>query len=478
MIHSFDYAKKNIGETGTVLKSDRSIASVSGLAGAKIGEGISFENGTHGMVTKLGEDSTEIMIFSDKPLPSGEQAARTGESLKISVGDGMLGDTFDALGHITSREKEPSKKSQNRPVESEAGNMETRAQINQFCQTGVTIVDTVVPIAKGQRELIMGDQKTGKTHFLMSAIKSQAKLGTICILGLIGKEQSEIARIESQLDQSNLRNNCIIIAEPASASAARLTLVPFTAMSVAEHFRDLGIDTFLVIDDLAHHAVRYREMALLSDRFPGRDSYPSDIFYLHARLLERAGVFNIDRKSVAITCLPVVTTVDGDISGYIQTNLMSMTDGHLYFDKNLFFDGVRPAVNIFLSVTRVGRQTQSKLAREIGQKVLTIMNEYGELKRFLRFGTELTDRVKESIRLAHGIKAILKQNGSVSIDPNIQIWLFATLWAGRWDGEGSETRASKILQNKAHYQQILEAVNSVKKFDDLVSIIRKNESIS
>lgn len=472
MIHSFEHAYKHIKELGIVTKFDRSIALLSGLPGAILGEGISFEHGGHGMVTKLGEDFIEVMVFADLTLLSGEKAARTGQPLKVSVGDGMLGDTFDSLAHIKSSGKEPSKESENRKVECVAGNMEFRADITEFCETGVTIVDTVVPIAKGQRELVIGDQKTGKTHFLMSSVKTQARLGTICVLGLIGKEQTEILRIEQELELAGVRDKCIIIAEPASASAARLTLVPFTAMTVAEHFRDLGQDTFLVLDDLSHHAVRYREMALLSDRFPGRDSYPSDIFYLHARLLERAGTFDIGGKSVSITCLPVVTTVDGDISGYIQTNLMSMTDGHLYFDKNLFFDGIRPAVNIFLSVTRVGRQTQHKLARQLGQKILTVMNDYGELKRFLRFGTELTDRVKESIRLAHGLKELLKQNGTTSIKLDLQIWFLGLLWLGIWDGKGIEVKASHVSQQSL--KLISAALSQAKDFDDLLSVIKKS----
>lgn len=472
MIHSFDHAQKHIHETGLVVRFDRSIARLSGLPGAILGEGISFEHGGHGMVTKLGDGFTEVMVFADVPLLSNEKAARTGEPLKVSVGDGMLGDTFDALAHIKSDGKEPSLFSENRPVECVAGNMQYRADISEFCETGVTIVDTVVPIAKGQRELIIGDQKTGKTHFLMSAIKTQARLGNICILGLIGKEQTEILRIEQELESFGVHQQCIIIAEPASASAARLALVPFTAMSVAEHFRDLGSDTFLVLDDLSHHAVRYREIALLSDRFPGRDSYPSDIFYLHARLLERAGSFSINGKSVSITCLPVVTTVEGDISGYIQTNLMSMTDGHLYFDKNLFFDGIRPAVNIFLSVTRVGRQTQHKLAREFGQKILTVMNNYGELKRFLRFGTELTDRVKESIRLAHGLKELMKQNGTTSIDPMLQIWFLGLLWLGSWDGKGIEAKASRIPPQSL--ELIKMAITKAQNFETLLAIIKKS----
>lgn len=471
MIHSFDFAKKHTKEVGVVTKSDRSIAFVTDLPGAVLGEGVSFEGGAHGMVSKLGPTVVEVMVFSDAPLPIEEAGARTGSPFKITVGRGMLGSTFDALGYILSEAKEPSPDSENRPVETEAWSMDRRAEIQNFLATGVTIVDTVVPIAKGQRELVIGDQKTGKTHFLLQAIKTQAALGTICVIGLIGKEQTEITRIERELEAAGVRKHCIIVAEPARASAARLTLVPFTAMTIAEHFRDHGYDTLVVLDDLSHHAIRYREMALLSDRFPGRDSYPNDIFYLHARLLERAGSFLVDGKPVTITCLPVVTTIEDDISGYIQTNLMSMTDGHLYFDKNLFFDDVRPAVNIFLSVTRVGRQTQSPLSRELGQKILSTMSSYAELRRFLRFGTELNDRVKEDIRLAHGVKEALKQNGATSIDPHVQIWLMGELWASKWDGVGAETRATSIQSSPTRLKHIVKTIQSVHSFTDLVEKI-------
>jgi len=471
MIHSFTFAKKNIKEVGEVIKSDRSIAYLSDLPNAVLGESVSFASGAHGVITKLAPNHVEAMIFSNHPLPVGESVARTGHPLQISVGQGMLGDTFDALGHITSVDKELSPDSENRVIEVDAPSLESRAPINQFFSTGVTLVDTVIPIAKGQRELIIGDQKTGKTDFALRVIKTQAKLGTICIVALIGKEQSEITRIQLELTKAGVIDKCIIVAEPARSSAARLTFVPFTAMTIAEHFRDQGLDTVVIIDDLSHHAIRYREMALLSDRFPGRDSYPSDIFYLHARLLERAGSFMIKGKPVNITCLPVVTTVDGDISGYIQTNIMSMTDGHLYFDKNLFFDGIRPSINIFLSVTRVGRQTQSKIAREIGQKILSSFIEYNEFKRFLRFGTELTDRIKESIRLARGIIEALKQSGQVSILPQVQMWLFALLWAGKWDGSQVEVKADKIQSNLKTLTKITKLVNASPSFTDLISRI-------
>jgi F-type H+/Na+-transporting ATPase subunit alpha len=478
MIHSFKYAKEKIGQVGEVIKTSRSLAQVTDLSGAVLGEGVSFENGEHGMVSRLDKDSAEVMVFSQLPVPIGEKVARTGEMLKISVGEGMLGDTFDALGHISGGEKDPSTHTANMPLESTAPGIDQRAEITQFLSTGTTVVDLVMPLGQGQRELVLGDQKTGKTHFVLQTVIAQAKLGVVCVLGLIGKEKSEIKRIEQLLESTGVRDKCIIIAEPARSTASRLTMVPFTAMTVAEYWKGQGQDSLVILDDLSHHAVRYREMKLLGDAFPGRDSYPNDIFYLHARLLERAGNFMVKDKPVSITCLPVLSTVDGDISGYIETNIMSMTDGHLFFDQNLFFDGVRPAVNVFLSVTRVGRQTQTKLAKQVSQTILTIMTEYGELKRFLRFGAELTDKVKESIRLAHGVREMFKQTGKVSILPDVQIYLVGYLWSGKWDGMQAEELASKIQDSKELLKQVSNVVKDSKDFSSLVTTIKKQKKIS
>jgi F-type H+-transporting ATPase subunit alpha len=312
----------------------------------------------------------------------------------------------------------------------------------------------------------------------MQTIKRQAELETVCILALIGKEKTEIKRIEQELEKAGVRDKCIIIAEPAKSTAARITLVPFTAMAVAEFWRDRGIDSLLVIDDLSHHAVRYREMKLLSDAIPGRDSYPSDIFYLHARLLERAGNFLVNKKPVSITCLPVVNTVDSDISGYIETNTMSMTDGHLFFDKNLFFDGSRPAVNVFLSVTRVGKQTQSWLAKEVNQKIMDVMTEYLDLKRFLRFGSELNQHVRETIDLAGFLKQFFVQTGNVAIHIDVQLWLVAYLWANLWDGKNSEVLAEKLQTNKNALKEIKQIISKVKSFEELIKEVKKNKLVN
>jgi len=477
MIHSYKYAKNKIGEVGEVIKTSRSLADISGLPGAVLGEAVVFKHGEHGVVSKLGEKVVEVMIFSQSALPIGEKIARTGEMLKISVSEGMLGNTFDALGYISNGRKSLSKHTANIPLEMVALGIDRRAKIDQFLFTGTTAVDLVMPLGKGQRELVLGDQKTGKTHFVLQTVKTQAGLGMVCVLGLIGKEKSEIIRLERELKKAGVRDKCVIIAEPARSSAARLTMVPFAAMTVAEYWRDRGQDSLVFLDDLSHHGVRYREMRLLGDAFPGRDSYPNDIFYLHARLLERAGNFIVKGKPVSITCLPIVNTIGGDISGYIETNIMSMTDGHLFFDKDLFFDGVRPAVNISLSVTRVGRQIQSNLAKEVSQKILTSINEYSEFKRFLRFGAELTGRAKEGIRLAHGVKNLLKQTGKVSILIEVQLWLAGYLWSDLWDGQSAEWLAGRIQMDLGLVKNIQAMVNKSEHFEQLVDKIKSSNPV-
>lgn len=438
MMHSFDWSKTHIKDTGRVVKTSASYVWVEGLKDARIGEVVSFATGTHGIVTKL-DRPMQMMSFAQSTLKVGTEAARTSESLHVSVGDGLWGKTVDALGYLEGEEKRKSHETKNCPVEVTAGDISTRAEIDEFFPTGVAIVDLMTPLGKGQRELVIGDQKTGKTAFVLHAMITQAKAGTKCVLALIGKQRAEIARIEKMLATAGVRKNVIIVAEPARSAASRIFIVPYAAMTIAEHFRDLGQDVLVVLDDLSYHALRYREMALLGDAYPGRDAYPGDIFSIHSRLLERAGSFSVHGKKATITCLAVVETVEGDLTGYIQTNLMSMTDGHLFFDKNLFYEGIRPAVNVFISVTRVGKQTQPKHLKEVGQKILGVMSRYTDLKRFLRFGPELTHDAQETIRLAQGMKNFFTQR-DVSFSLNEETALADLLFSGSWDGKDASAK--------------------------------------
>lgn len=475
MLHSYTWAKENTKDVGEIYKTGNSYILVDGIKDAVMGEVVSFESGSHGVVTKL-DSKIQVMSFSQKPLLVGEKVARTGYPLRVSVGDGLWGNTVNCLGYMAEGEdKEPSSETDNCLVDVTAGDISTRKDINKFMETGVAVVDLMVPLAKGQRELVIGDQKTGKSEFALQSVITQAKNGTKCIIALIGKQKTEIISIEKNLSKAGVRDKTIIVAESASEIASRIYLTPYTAMAMAEYFKNKGEDVLLVLDDLSYHALRYREMALLGDVFAGRDSYPGDIFFAHSKLLERAGCFEVNGKPVSITCLALAETVEGDLTGYIQTNLMSMTDGHILFDKSLFYEGLRPAVNVFLSVTRVGKQTQPKILKSIHEKMLDILSTYSDLKRFLRFGPELTEENKEIIRLAEGIHNFFTQRSNVYFDTYQITALSSLLWSGLWNGEllkpdkyATLGALMKELFNKNDIFSIT--------FEDAIRIVDKNKN--
>ncbi len=426
MIHSFKFAGENIKDIGTVSKVRGSLVDILGLRGGVIGEGISFENGVHGRIMSIFPDSVEAMVFSKLPLKPGERAARTGEHLSISVGDGLLTHVVDPLGYVIDGRRSESDPSSLRRIDSVPIGISGRNRINKFMATGVPIVDLMVPIGEGQRELVIGNRKSGKSFFVLSTVISQAKLGKICVLALIGKRKGEIKKTEEILEKEGVIANCVIVSATPDHSPGEIFLTPYTAMSIAEYFRDQGRDTLVILDDMTTHAKYYRELSLIAGRFPGRESYPGDIFHVQSQIFERAGNFKVNtggqEKEVSITCLPVAETTEADLTGYIQTNLMGMTDGHIFFDSDLFFKGVRPAVNIFLSVTRVGHQTQPKELAEMSREILKLLKRVNDLERFLRFGPEVTDSVRQTLEKGRKLWEFFKQNNfrQVSIEEQIE----------------------------------------------------------
>jgi F-type H+-transporting ATPase subunit alpha len=337
--------------------------------------------------------------------------------------------------------------------------------------TGVTVVDSVVPIAWGQRELVIGDRKTGKTDFLMSVALTQLKLGRLVVYCMIGKRKSEIKAVHDYFLNARVLQRCIIVASEAYSTTGEIYLTPYTAMSIAEYFRDKGGDILLILDDLTTHAKYYREIALLSQKFPGRESYPGDIFYIHSRLMERAGCFKINGGS-SITCLPVAESVGGDITGYIQTNLMSMTDGHIYFDTDKFYSGVRPAVNTFLSVTRVGKQTQTPLMREIGFWMMTALKDYEEVQRFKQFGTEMTQAVLDKMALGEAINRFFTQRLGITVYPNLQVILSALLFLKLWNGDKVKEMSELYVTNFKFKETIDKVIVNCKSFTELTNKLR------
>jgi F-type H+-transporting ATPase subunit alpha len=295
--------------------------------------------------------------------------------------------------------------------------------------TGVALIDLLIPLGRGQRELVIGDRKTGKTSLLLTTIKKQVDEGVIAIYAAIGKKKSEIKKLQEFFTKEKLIDKMIMVATSSYDSPSLIYETPYAAMSIAEYFRDQGVHSLIILDDLSTHAKFYRELSLLSRRFPGRDSYPGDVFYIHSKLLERAGNFKHPKVGeVSITCLPVIELVEGDLAGYIATNLMGITDGHIYLDSNIYYQGMRPAVNIPLSVTRVGRQTLGKLPREINKVLMAFLSRYDRLQNLSHFGQELTDDVKKALHLGEMIYAFFKQPYEETIPISVQLVILSMLF--------------------------------------------------
>jgi F-type H+/Na+-transporting ATPase subunit alpha len=431
----FKFCLDSTSEIGFVEEASDAIAHVSGLPKAKINEMVIFETGEAGIVLSLAPDIVEILVFSEKPVNHDTKVVRTNELLKVPVGRELFGKIIDPLGNPLTAMNSYKKPVDLREINVLAAGIQSRKTITRQLETGIPVVDLVMPLGFGQRELVIGDRKTGKTNFLMQTILSQTKQKHICIYAAIGKKRLDIKDAEDFFKRHGIFNQIIFVASGNNDPIGLSYLVPFSAMTIAEYFRDQGYDVLLILDDLTTHAKFYREISLLGKKFPGRNSYPGDIFYIHAKLLERAGNFITKNGEKAITCLPVVETVQGDLSGYIQTNIMSMTDGHLYFDSDLFAKGRRPAINPFLSVTRVGRQTQSALKRSINREILSFLTISERMQNFSHFGAELTEASKVTLAVGEKVIQFLDQGPSTTMPINLQILLFSMLW-------------NNILQNK------------------------------
>ncbi len=416
-------------ETGFVEIVSHPISYASGLPGAKLNEVVLFDNGEIGWVMALLKDRVEILVLSSHPTKLGTQVVRTNSLLEIPVGDEMLGHSLNALGRSLYK-SEPLHHAEMRPVEAASPGIDKREKIKSPLETGVAVVDLTVPLGKGQRELVIGDRKTGKSEFLLQTMLTQAKKGTICIYACIGKKRIDVKKTEQFIERNKISDKCIILASSSSDPLGLIFLTPFSAMSLAEYFRDTGRDVLLILDDLSAHAKFYREVSLIGKRFPGRGSYPGDIFYTHSRLLERAGNYKGANGPVSITCLPVAETVGGDISGYIQTNIMSITDGHIYFDTEVFESGRKPAVNYFLSVTRVGRQTQSKLRWGVNRELFSFFTLLEKTQAFVHFGAEINEGIKATLSMGTRVMNFLSQPMGQVFPLNLQVMLFSLIWVG------------------------------------------------
>ena len=443
--HNFKNYLESIGEVGFVTKTVSSLVYTDGLPGAKPEELVVFESGGVGQVAALGPFGVEIFSFSNDPIAVGTRVARTDKELEIHIGEELLGKVINPLGDSFDPAQTMPELKETRRMDTLPLGIGSRSRIKRQCETGVTLVDLMFPVGKGQRELVIGDQKTGKSYLLWRAMLSQVKAGAVGIYAVIGKSKVVIKRLEESFRGAGVFGGMVFVATSSDDSPGLIYLTPYAAMAIAEYFRDKGRDVLIVFDDLSSHAKAYREISLLAKKFPGRNSYPGDIFYVHSKLLERAGNFRGPKGDVAITCLPVVETAYGDITGYIQTNTMSMTDGHLFFDRTLFVEGRRPAIDPFRSVTRVGRQTQTALRRQIGRTLLTFLQKAARLHSLASFETELGEHVVAELKKEKRILQIFDQTAYDLVPFNLQVLLFGLAWGDFWQGK-KESEISLEIQ--------------------------------
>lgn len=471
-----DYLDKS-GEIGYVEEVVHSLVYVEGLPSIKLDEVVVFETGQIGKVMSLDKTYAEIMVFSKTPLKVGTKVARTGEFITVKCFDGLLGTVIDPLGRLIEDGTSVDGEGEVRRLEVHAPGVLEREIINEPLETGVSLVDIAVPLGKGQRELVIGDRKTGKTGFLLQTLINQASQGTVCIYAGVGKKALESKQIREFLKGKGVEKNTIFVLTNPADPAGLIYITPYTAMTLAEYFRDKGKDVLVILDDLTAHAKYYREMSLLARRFPGRSSYPGDIFYIHSRLLERAGKF----KRGSISCLPVAELIFGDLSGYIQTNLMSMTDGHIYFDSDYFNQGRRPAINPFLSVTRVGQQAQSPLIRSASREITAFLVKLEKMRDFMHFGAELSEEVKGQLALGDRLLAFFEQSTDTTVPAVMSVYLVALLWSGYLKEEdrvkmrAEIERLNDLYKNDINFRKKVEDLMASKEnFPELVSSL-KNE---
>jgi len=402
-------ADRDFSDVGTVVQVGDGIARVQGLYDAMSGELLEFPNGTFGMALNLDEDSIGVVLMgSDAGIKEGDPVRLTGRMAEVPVGDGLLGRVVNALGEPID-DKGAIAADNYRRIESPAPSVIMRREVNQPLQTGIKAIDAMVPIGKGQRELIIGDRETGKTTIAIDTIINQKDKGVYCVYVAIGQKASTVARLIKVLNDHGAMNYTTVVVSTASESAPMQYIAPYAGCAIAEEWMYRGKDVLIVYDDLSKHAVAYRAISLLLRRPPGREAYPGDVFYLHSRLLERAACLSEEYGGGTMTALPVIETQQGDISAYIPTNVISITDGQIYLEADLFNHGIRPAINPGFSVSRVGGSAQIPAMKELAGPLRIEFAQYKELAAFSQFGSDLSHDTLE--RLAHGerIMEVLKQ---------------------------------------------------------------------
>ncbi|MBQ8073508.1 MAG: F0F1 ATP synthase subunit alpha [Clostridia bacterium] len=399
-------------ENGTVITVGDGIATVYGLRACMANELLRFEDGSFGVAQNLEEETVSVAILSDRDnIHEGSAVYRSGEALSVPVGEALLGRVVNALGEPIDG-KGPVATSETRPVESPAPGIIERQSVSVPLQTGIVAIDSMIPIGRGQRELIIGDRQTGKTTIAVDTIMNQRGSGVICIYVAIGQKRTSVVQIAQELGRAGAMPYTIIVSASAAESAPLQYIAPYAGCAMAEYFRAKGKDVLIVYDDLSKHAVAYRALSLLIRRPPGREAFPGDVFYLHSRLLERAACVAPAYGGGSITALPIIETQAGDVSAYIPTNVISITDGQIFLETELFHSGIRPAINPGISVSRVGGAAQIKGMKKVAGELKLLYAQYRELQAFAQFGSDLDADTKARLALGERIVEVLKQKKS------------------------------------------------------------------
>ncbi|CEO31371.1 F0F1 ATP synthase subunit alpha [Paraclostridium sordellii] len=413
--------KVELTDTGSVLKVGDGIASVYGLEKAMAGELLEFPGKVYGMALNLEEEMVGAVILGDDSrIKEGDIVKRTGNIVQVPVGDVMIGRVVNSLGQPVDG-KGPIKADKFRPVESEATGIMARKSVHEPLQTGIKAIDAMIPIGKGQRELVIGDRQTGKTSICIDTILNQKGKDVVCIYVAIGQKRSTVAQVVNTLEKGGAMDYTIVVSATASESAPLQFLAPYAGVAMGEEFMFNGKHVLIVYDDLTKHAVAYREMSLLLKRPPGREAYPGDVFYLHSRLLERAAKLSDELGAGSITALPIIETQGGDVSAYIPTNVISITDGQIYLVPELFYSGIRPAVDPGISVSRVGGSAQIKSMKKVSGPLKLLYSQYKELAAFSQFGSDLDEDTKKRLAQGERIVEVLKQGEHQPMDVQNQV---------------------------------------------------------
>ncbi|MBR6614854.1 MAG: F0F1 ATP synthase subunit alpha [Lachnospiraceae bacterium] len=422
--------KLETSETGIVILVGDGIARVSGLDKCVAGELVEFPNGSYGLAQNLEENTVSIVVLgTDNGIKEGDTVKRTGRVVSVPVGEKLIGRVVDALGEPIDG-KGVIESEGFRPIEMPAPGIIDREPVNVPLQTGIKAIDSMIPIGRGQRELIIGDRQTGKTTIATDTIINQKGKDVICIYVAIGQKRSTVASIVENLTNAGAMDYTIVVSATASELAPMQYIAPYTGCTMGEHFMHQGKDVLVIYDDLSKHAVAYRAISLLIRRPPGREAYPGDVFYLHSRLLERAAQLSAEKGGGSLTALPIIETQAGDVSAYIPTNVISITDGQIFLESELFNSGIMPAVNPGISVSRVGGAAQIKAMKKVSGSLKLLYSQYRELQSFAQFGSDLDADTKARLALGERIVAVLKQKNNAPVEVAHQVCIFYAVTNG------------------------------------------------